>query len=192
MFSGRKSLHIWVLRLRKQKLLMLFTISVVNLKYMELATQEDREWKLDYWAALFKATTWEELKMLAQQSHILEEAVETIYDLTADEAIREQCKAREKYIREMNTVVRERDIAEKEKNIAVKEKEIAVKEKETAVKEKEAVLAKLEQSEQRHECQSQQIDQQSRKIDQQSQQIDQLSRQLEQLRQENECLKAQQ
>ena len=33
------------------------TLSVVNLKHMELATQEDREWKIDYWASLFKATT---------------------------------------------------------------------------------------------------------------------------------------
>ena len=108
--------------------------------------------------------------MLAQQSQILKEAVETVYDLTADEAIREQCKAREKHIMEMNTVLKEREIA----------------------------LAKLEQSEQQvdqllqeNTLQSQRIDQQSQRIDQQSQQIDQLSQQNKQLQQEIERLKAQ-
>ena len=131
-----------------------FVLSVVDLKQMELATQEDREWKLDYWAALFKATTWEELKMLAQQSQILKEAVETVYDLTADEAIREQCKAREKYIKEMNTVLREREIERQEKEIA---------------------LAKLEQSEQ-------QSKQKSLIINRQSQQINQLQQEIERLK----------
>ena len=131
-----------------------FVLSVVDLKHMELATQEDREWKLDYWAALFKATTWEELKMLAQQSQILKEAVETVYDLTADEAIREQCKAREKYIKEINTVLREREIERQEKEIA---------------------LAKLEQSEQ-------QSKQKSLIINRQSQQINQLQQEIERLK----------
>ena len=169
-----------------------FVLSVVDLKHMELATQEDREWKLDYWAALFKATTWEELKMLAQQSQILKEAVETVYDLTADEAIREQCKAREKHIKEMNTVLREKEIVLREKEIAVKEKETAVKEKETAVKEKEMALIEKEQAQKEKEQALEQLEQSERRNDQQTQQIDQLSQQLEQLLQENKRLKEQQ
>ncbi len=98
------------------------TLSVVNLKHMELATQEDREWKIDYWASLFKATTWEELKMLAEQNPVMGDAAETIYELTADEAIREQCKAREKQIKEMNTLVRERELAERARDAAWQEK----------------------------------------------------------------------
>lgn len=121
-----------------------FVLSVVDLKHIELATQEDREWKLDYWAALFKATTWEELKMLAKESQILKDAVETIYDLTADEAIREQCKAREKHIKEMNTVLKEREIERREKEIA---------------------LAKLERSEQQNEQKSLIINQLQQEIE---------------------------
>lgn len=126
-----------------------FVLSVVDLKHMELATQEDKEWKLDYWAALFKATTWEELKMLAQQSQILKEAVETVYDLTADEAIREQCKAREKHIMEMKTLVKEKEIA----------------------------LAKLKQSEQQVEQLSQQNKQLSQQNEQLQQEIERLKAQ---------------
>lgn len=98
-------------------------LSVVNLKHMELATQEDREWKIDYWASLFKATTWEELKMLAEQNPVMGDAAETIYELTADEAIREQCKAREKQIKEMNTLVRERELAERARDTAIRQLE---------------------------------------------------------------------
>lgn len=113
-------------------------LSVVNLKHMELATQEDREWKIDYWASLFKATTWEELKMLAEQNPIMGDAAETIYELTADEAIREQCKAREKQIKEMNTLVRERELAEQARDTVIRQLE-----------EKDQRIAQLQQELQR-------------------------------------------
>ncbi len=122
-----------------------FTLSVVNLKHIKLATQEDREWKIDYWASLFKATTWEELIMLANQSPILGDAVETIYELTADESIREQCKAREKHIREMNTILRERELAVRAKDKAVMARDEAVTARDEAVTARdEAVTARDE------------------------------------------------
>ncbi|MDE7223810.1 MAG: hypothetical protein K2O34_08540, partial [Acetatifactor sp.] len=86
--------------------------SVVDLKQIELATEEDRLWRIDYWAALFKATTWEEVKMLAEQNPIIEDAVVTMYEMSAEDAIREQCRAREDYYRTINTYeahIRKRD-----------------------------------------------------------------------------------
>lgn len=121
------------------------TLSVVNLKHMELATQEDREWKIDYWASLFKATTWEELKMLAEQNPVMGDAAETIYELTADEAIREQCKAGEKQIKEMNTLVRERELAERARDAAWQEKAAAIRQ----LEEKDQRIAQLQQELQR-------------------------------------------
>ena len=121
------------------------TLSVVNLKHMELATQEDREWKIDYWASLFKATTWEELKMLAEQNPVMGDAAETFYELTADEAIREQCKAREKQIKEMNTLVRERELAERARDAAWQEKAAAIRQ----LEEKDQRIAQLQQELQR-------------------------------------------
>ena len=44
-----------------------FTLSVVNLSCINLATEEDRAYGIDYWAAMFKAKTWEEVKKLAKQ-----------------------------------------------------------------------------------------------------------------------------
>ena len=146
-------------------------LSVVNLKHIELATPEDREWKTDYWASLFKATTWEDLKMLAKQSPILQDAVETIYELTADESIREQCKAREKHIREMNTILREREIAVHEKNWAFQEKDKAVQKLNDTV---------------------QKLNDTVREKDEINQQLAQQARQIEQLLQENKRLRNQQ
>ena len=43
---------------------------------MRLATKEDNKWHIDEWARLFKATTWEELKMIAEKDQLYSEAAE--------------------------------------------------------------------------------------------------------------------
>ena len=44
------------------------TLNVVNLSRIELATEEDRKYHIHKWAMLFKATTWEEIKMIAEKN----------------------------------------------------------------------------------------------------------------------------
>lgn len=162
-----------------------FVLSVVDLKQVNLATPEDQEWQVDYWASLFKAATWEDMKMLAKQNAILEDAVETVYELTADEAVREQCKAREKHVREMMTVLgeraraeQERDKAEREKVKAEQEKARAEQEKTKAEQEKAQAIQALEQERQ-----------QAARLNQEN---THLAQQLEQLQREYESLKEQQ
>ena len=128
-----------------------FILSVVDLKQIDLATQEDRKWQIDYWATLFKATTWEEMKMLAKQSAILEDAVETIYELSADESIREQCKAREKHVREMMTVLGEKARAEQERGIAEQARDKAERERDKAEQEKDKAERERDKAEQERE-----------------------------------------
>ena len=72
-------------------------LSVVDLTHIDVATEEDRQWHIDKWAALFKATTWEEIKMIAQKDEIITNAATTVWKLTQDEQIRQQCEAREDY-----------------------------------------------------------------------------------------------
>ena len=74
-----------------------FALNVLNLKQIELATDEDRKWKLDHWARLFKATTWEEIRMIATDNEYLQEASNVLYDLNADFNVRERCRNREEY-----------------------------------------------------------------------------------------------
>lgn len=72
-------------------------LSMLDLTQIKLATEKDRLYQIDYWAALFKATTWEDLKMLAENNSYIAEASATVYQLSQDEKIRLQCEAREDY-----------------------------------------------------------------------------------------------
>ncbi len=74
-------------------------ISVLNLTQIERATEEDKSCQLDSWASLFKATTWEELTMLAQNNEYVKEAADTVFRLCQDERVRMECEAREDYYR---------------------------------------------------------------------------------------------
>ena len=74
-------------------------LSVLDLTHIDLATEKDRQHQLDCWARLFKAATWEELNMLAQENEFIREAAGTVYQLTQEERIRMECEAREDYYR---------------------------------------------------------------------------------------------
>lgn len=78
-----------------------FTLSVVDLSRIDLATEEDKQYRIDDWAALFKASTWEEIKMLAYKDEYLNEASNAIFRLNADEQIRKQCLDREEYYQDL-------------------------------------------------------------------------------------------
>lgn len=103
-------------------------LSVVDLTQISLATEEDKLYEIDTWASLFKATTWEELKMIAKDNEYLEEAAETAYQLSAEEAIRLQCEAREDFYRQQKYVEHKLAALTKE-NEEVKEKYAAAEQK---------------------------------------------------------------
>lgn len=70
---------------------------MLNLNQIDKATEKERSSELYHWAALFKATTWEEIKMLADDNSSISEFVFTLHEMTEDEKIREQCLARDLY-----------------------------------------------------------------------------------------------
>ena len=115
-------------------------LSVVDLTHMELATEEDRLYHIDKWAALFKATTWEEIKMYAQKDEYIREASNTIYQLSQDENVRLQCEAREDYYRRQRSV--QHYIEEQAEQIA--EKNSVIENLDTVIKEQDSVIAKKE------------------------------------------------
>lgn len=115
-----------------------FALNVLDLSKVELATDEDRRWKLDYWARLFKATTWEEIKMIASDDEYLKEASNTLYTLNADFIVRERCRNREEYynlITGFENTIKEKDTELKEKNIELKEKENEIRQKNIELKQ---------------------------------------------------------
>lgn len=121
-------------------------LSVVNLTCIDLATEEDRLYQIDQWAAFFKATTWEEIKMLAQNNNDIMEAARTVYQLTQDEKIRRKCQAREDYYRIQNDVklIHERALAAKDEVIAQKDEMLTRKDEEIA--RLRALLAQYEKT----------------------------------------------
>ena len=84
-----------------------FQLSVIDLSQIELATEEDKAYQIDYWVRLFKAKTWEEIKMVAKKSEFLQEAAHSIYMANADEIVRQKCLAREEAERHERTVERD-------------------------------------------------------------------------------------
>ena len=91
-----------------------FALNVLSLNQTDLATDEDKIWKLDYWARLFKATTWEEIKMIASDNEYLQEASNALYDLNADFNVRERCRNREEYFSVIRTYKSDLDIVKEE------------------------------------------------------------------------------
>lgn len=75
-----------------------FRLNVLSLNQIKIATKEDKKWHIDEWASLFKATTWEKLKMIAEKDKVYSEAANSIYIQNSDETVRTMCKAREEAI----------------------------------------------------------------------------------------------
>lgn len=122
-------------------------ISVLDLSRIDLATEEDRQYQLDYWAALFKAKTWEELQMLAQNNNYFKEASETVYQLTQEEQIRQQCLAREDYNRTMKGIentfaAQKHEISTLKKDLDDANQQISAQNKQLS--EKDAMIASLQ------------------------------------------------
>ena len=135
-------------------------LCVLDLTRIDLATEEDRQYHIDYWASLFKATTWEELKMLAEQNEFIANASSTVYQLSQEETIRLQCEAREDYYRrergkqkrfdmlkeERDSLKKERDFLEKKKDSLEKEKDSLEKEKDSLEKQNDSLRKQLNET----------------------------------------------
>lgn len=74
-----------------------FILYVLNLTVIGDDTITKEPLDLYQWALLFKATTWEELKMLAEKNAYIGNTIVTLHELTEDEKIRQQYEARERY-----------------------------------------------------------------------------------------------
>ena len=75
-----------------------FNLLVIELNHTEIATNEDKLYGIDKWAKLFKATTWEEIKMITKENPSLNSAAESIYKSNADEYVIEACLRREEQL----------------------------------------------------------------------------------------------
>ncbi len=111
------------------------TLNVVDLSRIDLATEEDRIYHIDGWAKLLKATTWEEVRMLAAEDENMREAAESIFVYNTEEQIRKMCRDREEYYQDLKNY--ERAVLERDDSIAWYQKAIAGRDESIAGYEKE-------------------------------------------------------
>lgn len=74
-----------------------FGINVLHLKAVDDDSVTKEPGELYEWAKLFKATSWEEIKMLAEKNEYLADTVVTLKQLTEDEKVKMQAEARWRY-----------------------------------------------------------------------------------------------
>lgn len=72
---------------------------VIELLQEELATKEDIACGIDKWVCLFKAKTWEDLKMVAQDNPYMTSTVESMYLSNTDRNILKVAREREGFLR---------------------------------------------------------------------------------------------
>lgn len=107
-----------------------FALTVLDLTHIELATEEDKDFGIDQWAALFKATSWEELRMITKNNKSMEEASQVLYNMNSDQTIRDMCYFRERA-----------EIEEKYRNDLIKKQEAELAEKDRIIAELQVQLA---------------------------------------------------
>ena len=76
---------------------------MLQLNHTDFATKEDVNNNLVYWANLFKATTWEEFKNLAQNHPDIEEVGNLIFELNYDNQAKEILEGQRRYREQMNS-----------------------------------------------------------------------------------------
>lgn len=121
-----------------------FRLSVLSLNQIKLATKEDKKWHIDEWARLFKATTWEELKMIAEKDKVYSEAANSIYVQNSDETIRAMCEARQEAIFHEQYVQKQlKELKERAKEDAISHKK-QLSEKDAKLSEQQNLIEQLQ------------------------------------------------
>lgn len=151
------------------------TLYVADLTRIDLATEADKKYHIDRWARLFKAETWEELRMTASEDEALYEAAKTLFYNSSDEEIRLRCLDREEYYQDLKNY--DRDIRSYQKSIA--RQEAAVAEHKTTIAKQETTIAEQETTITEQETT---IAEQEKKIEGQTAEINRLRAELARLR----------
>ena len=126
-----------------------FSMRVLYLNHIDLATKEDKKNGLDYWAEAFLAKTWDELKSLAGKSEIFREVAEYMYTVNADVHQRSIAEAHRKYVETTTTIrneiARDRKQISEEKQQISEEKQQISDEKQQISEEKQHISEEKQQ-----------------------------------------------
>ena len=129
-----------------------FTLHVVDLTHIELATEEDKAWNINYWARLFTATTWEDVKMIAEKDIHMKAAAKEMYKFSADQMFEERCRARDDFMKQertRNKIMKEltEALEARDKALEARDKALEARDKELEESKKELELLKQQLAE---------------------------------------------
>ena len=120
---------------------------MIELNNIHLATEEDHHYQIDKWASLFKANTWEDIRMLIHDNPTLQTAAETLYRLNMDERFRETCERFEQAEIEHNSILhRNMKLAQTNEELTLTNQKLTLSNQELTLSNQEltAKLAELE------------------------------------------------
>ena len=121
-----------------------FLVSVVNLRHIDKATYEDKLYKLDMWARLITAKTWENLKEIAKEDPYMEATARKFYELAQDFDALEEARRREEYyarLRHRETKIAEQDATIAEQDATIAEQDATIAEQDATIAEQDATIA---------------------------------------------------
>ena len=181
-----------------------FRLSVLQLRQAEHAADNDRKHNRYLWAKFFKANTWEEIHMLAEQNPYIADAAKTMYRVTADERIRQLCEAREMGERTQRTLDRTIEtqlgiiktqltqISNQQETIENQEQKITGQQNQIVEQQNQIVEQQNQISEQQNQISEQQnqISEQQNQISEQQNQISEQQNQISEQQAEIARLKA--
>jgi predicted transposase/invertase (TIGR01784 family) len=124
-----------------------FTLSVVDLSKIELATEEDKAYGIDQWAKLFKATTWEELKALATNNAVFEDVAKSMFMYSCDKDVLEQCRKVEdnqRFMAYQQNKIDSLEASNADKDNLLAEQKAQLADKDNQLAQKDARIAYLE------------------------------------------------
>jgi predicted transposase/invertase (TIGR01784 family) len=119
---------------------------VIQLNHTELATEEDKLYGIDKWAELFKAKTWEELKMIAQNDKSMTSAAESIFLSNQDYNIRKviiERKEHERYIDRLKTTIANKDSTISEMSNTIVDKDNTISEMSSTIVDKDNTISEM-------------------------------------------------
>lgn len=108
---------------------------MLDLTQIDRATEEDKYFGIDRWAALFRATTWEELRMITKNNEYMDDGAQVLLTMNSDQTIRDMCYFRERA-----------EIEEKYRNDLLKKQEAELAEKDRIIAEQARIIASLKQT----------------------------------------------
>ena len=116
-----------------------FAIKVLSLNHLEAAGENEKNDPngLYFWAKLFRAKSWEELKMTAEDNPHMKSFIGTVRKMTAEEEILEACEARRRYSNEIATYEEEVKAAAAERDRMTEERDRMTEERDRVTEERD-------------------------------------------------------